>query len=335
MAGPYLQSDCSIGIKKELAFGTAVTVDQHLEFNSETLQKDIQFLQGNGFRAGSASERFNRRYAGKIDISGDIVCDADSVTLATLLEAAFGTVATGGVTAPFGRLFSPAMGDNPPSYTIQKGIPLVGGTDVKAHTFTGAVCGQMQINAANDAIVEVTTSWVGKDMSTAAPLVTPAYPAASNVFHFHKGSIAIGGTATIPTATSPSTGATPVADVRDCQITLNNNFDGNGWNFGGAGSRNRAPAYGRREVTGQLTAEFDAVTLRDASLAGTGLALVLDFTAGANERLQIVLPKIGFESNVPNSNGGDVITQQFNFKAYEDAGNLAAYVLLQNAVAIV
>lgn len=329
-----LQSDCSIGIKKETTYGTAVTVDSHIEFTSASLQPNITYLQGRGLRAGSVGDRWNRRIKGKIIPSGDIVMDADSVTLATFLEAVFGSMTTGGTEAPYGRLYVPAVTDNLPSYTIQKGVPLRGGGDIKAHTFTSMQCGQMQINAANDAIVEITTSWSGQDMKTDTAFVTPAYPASSNLFHFHAGAIAIGGSASIPTTTAASTGGTAVANVRDIQITFNNNFDANEPTLGGGGKRSRSSVLGHREITGQFTAEFDAVTLRDASLENTGLSLVLTFTAGANEKLQIMLPRIGIESNIPDSNGGDVITQQFSFAALEDGTNKIAYVLLQNAVAL-
>lgn len=332
---PFLQSDASIGIKKETVYGTAVTVDAHLEFTSESLQKSVDYMQGQGLRVGSATDRWNRRVPGKIDASGDIVCDADSVSLAVLLEAALGKVTTGGTGAPYGRLYTLATGDTPPSYTIQKGIPVLGGASVAPHTFSGMVCDKLTLNAANGAIVEASTSWVGKDMVTATALVTPAYPASSNLFGFFKGSISVGGSPTLPTVTAPSTGGTAVANVRDCQVTVENNLDDNGWNFGGSGTRTRSPAYGRRKVSGQLTAEFDAMTLRDASLGNTGLGLVLDFTAGTNERLQVVLPKIGLGSNVPNSNGGDVIVQQFDFTAFEDGASPAVLILLQNTVAIV
>jgi hypothetical protein len=137
-------------------------------------------------------------------------------------------------------------------------------------------------------------------MATDTSLVTPAYTASTTLFHFHGGKIYLGGTVTMPTTTAAASGGTEVAYVRDCQITLNNNLDSNGWNFGGAGKRSRVPAYGRRQVTGQLTAEFDATTLRDASLGKTGMSLVLEFTGGTNEKLQLVLPKIDLDSNVPN-----------------------------------
>lgn len=333
MAGPYLQSDCSIGIKKEATYGTAVTVDQHICFVSESLQKDIDYMQSQGLCVGKVGPNWGGRVSGKITAAGDIVFEANSVDTATFLEAAFGTVATGGAAPPYFHLATCKTGDVPPSYTIQKGIPLVGGASVAPHTFTGMVCDQLQINAATDAILQLTATFAGQNMETTTPLVTPAYTASTSLFHFHKATLAIGGTIVAPTTTSLATGGTATADVRGCTITINNHLDTNGWNFGGNGKRTRVQAYGPREITGQMTVEFDAVTLRDASLSNTGLGLLLEFTGGVNETLQIVLPKIGLKSNVPNSNAGDVITQQFDFTAFQDAGSVLAYAMLGNTVA--
>lgn len=333
MAATYLQSDVSIGIKKETTYGTAATVAQHIEFVSETLQKNVEYVSSTALRRGLVGPRFAGRVSGKISAGGDIVYEANSVDTSILLEAAFGVVANGGAAPPYFRLYTCATGDVPASYTIQKGIPTVGGVGVSAHTFTGMVCSSLQINAAQDAILQLTATWAGKDMDTGASLVVPAYTASTSLFHFHKASLAIGGSVVMPTTTGLATGGTDTVNIRDCTITLDNGLDANGWAFGGAGKRTRVQAYGRRAITGQFTAEYTDNTLRDASLGNTGLSLVLAFTGGTNEVLQIVLPKIGLNSNVPNANGGDVITQQFDFTAFNDDTNALAYAVLENTVA--
>lgn len=329
----YLQSDCSIGLAAETVFGTYVAPSTHLEFTSETLQANQEFVQGAGLHAGSITDRFSRRVKGRINPSGDIVCDADSVTITPLLAAAFGSATPSGA-GPYTRLFTPPVGDYLPSYTIQKGIPILGGTSVAAHNFLGMVCSQLALSAANNAIVSATTSWIGRDMETTTPLVTPAYAASSELFTFFGGSLTVGGTVTMPTSTTHATGGTAVANVTDFSLTYANGLSADdGFTFGGAGKRTRKPALMKRAITGQITAEFDATTLRDASLAGTGLALVLNLVSGADE-LQITLPKIVFASNVPASNGGSVITQQFDIAGLEDGTNPPICAWLKNSVAV-
>lgn len=329
----YLQSDAAFGIKKETTYGTAVTVDAHLAdvHPGDSLQPGIEWLQGQGLRVGRVGPAFDRRVKGKTDPGGAFTVDVNSVDAAILLEAAFGKVVTAGVAAPYGRLYTCAAGDTPPSYTIQKSTPVAGGASIQAHTFAGMVCSQLEFTLGNDAILEAAASWVGRDMDTATALVTPAYAAASNLFTFNSASVIIGGNPTTPTASAPSTGGTAVTNVRDFKLTVNNNLYTDRFHVGGAGKR-AIPVYGQRQVSGSLTAEFDSGTLRDASLAGTGMALVFGFTGGTNELLQFTIPKIAFASAIPNA-ATDMTMLQLDWTGYEDAGAYA-YALLQNTVAV-
>ena len=52
-----LQSDCSITVKVESVYGTAVTPDQSMEFLTESLQHKIDYAQGEGLRAGRIGEQ--------------------------------------------------------------------------------------------------------------------------------------------------------------------------------------------------------------------------------------------------------------------------------------
>ena len=331
----YMQSDAAIGIKKQTVYDTAVTVDRHIEFTSESLQKNQQYLQSTAFRVGRVGPRLDHRLPARIDPSGDITGEVNVKDAPIFLEAAFGKLATGGTGPAYYRLFTCAAGDTPPSYTIQKSIPRSDGSAIDAHTFSGMICNQLQINAANDAILEFTTSWMGRDMVTNTAYVSPAYSAGATLFHFYRGSLLLGGTLTLPSTTAlGSSTAQNGCNVRDCQITLNNNLDTNGWNFGSDGKRCRPNVYGAREITGQMTVEYNATTLRDASLAGTPMALLLEFAGDTNEKLQIALPAIALESNIPDANGGDVIVQQFNFSAYENGTDQLAYALVQSTVAL-
>lgn len=324
------QYDRSIGYAKETVFGTRAVVAKHFEYTDESLQPNQTWLQAKGFRAGSVADRLNRRVKGTISPSGDITSDVNSAEITDLLEAAFGAVAKVGA-GPYTRLFTPTLTDLPPTYTIQKVLPLLGGAG-KQHTFTSMACGKVQINAGNGEIATVTTSWIGQDMDTSTAVVAPAYVVGGELLTFRQGCITVGGTVTMPTSSVHASGGTQVGDIRDFQVTLDNDMDsGDGFNFCGGGKRSHAPLYKLRQVTGQFTAEFDATVLRDASLDGTGLALVLTF-AGAADELQIVVPKIVLDSNVPAGNSVP-ITQQFSFTGLEDGVNPVISAWLKNTIA--
>jgi len=327
----YLQSDGYVSLKKESAYGTAVTVDTTLSdvHPGDSLQPGVAFNRGTGLRSGRIGPSLNRRVKGRTDPSGDLVADANSVDMAILLEAAFGAVTTGGTEAPYGRLYVPAD-SAPPSYTIQKVLPLSDGSALEAHTFSGMMCNQLAF-ALQDDILQVTSSWVGHDMVTDTDAVEPAYASSSNLFTFNSASVGLGGTASAPTATSPSTGATSATNVRELTWQIANNLYTDRFNFGGSGKRS-APVYGQRQVSGSITAEFSATTLRDATLSGDDLALVLTFDGGTNEKLQLVTQHVTLASAIPNA-ATDMIMLQLDWEANESGTDLLAAALLQNTVA--
>ena len=71
------QLDCSIGIKKETTYGTAVVVDQFLEFTSESFDRKATFVQGEGLRVGARVARSGRRSLGREDVLFNAAATAD------------------------------------------------------------------------------------------------------------------------------------------------------------------------------------------------------------------------------------------------------------------
>lgn len=321
-----IQADCSIGIKKETTYGTAVTVDRFLEFTSETLDYEREYYQGSGLRPGSRLARSARRILAKDGAAGDIELEVPTRGLGTLLELLTGTASSTVVAgALYQQLFTLQKSDFLPSATIQKGIPRLGAETVDAYTFKGAVNSSFELSMANAEVLKLKTSWHAREVDTAIAYATPSYPASFDLFSFVSASLVVGGTLTVPTATAlgSSTG-TPAANIRDFTLTVDQGLDENGWNLGGGGKRTRRGAVGIAGVSGKLTAEYDSTTLRDAVRDQTPLALLAtfqgptDITAGNKPTLQITIPDIRFEGELPKSNGGDVITQSLDFTAFDN-----------------
>lgn len=325
------QLDCSIGFKKETTFGTAVTVDRFLEFTEETLDYDRQFTQGAGLRPGARVARSARRVMTRDGAAGDITLEVPTRGLGSFLEALLGVGTSTQVSgALYQQLFTLTKTDYQPSLTIQKGIPRLGADTVDAYTYRGAVASGFEFTMGNSELLTLKSSWSIRDVVTDVAYATPSYPV-TDLFSFTGAALTVGGSVTVPTATALATGGTTVANVRDFAFSSEQGHDSNGYNIGSLGKRSRRPAVGMAQLSGKLTAEYDSTTFRDAVRDQTSMALVAtfqgptDITSGNPATLQIVVPDIRFEGELPKSNGGDVIAQSLDFTGFD--GLVAAHAL--------
>lgn len=333
-----IQADLQLGLKAETTFGTGVTVDAFYEPTEESLKKMVVTKQGAGLRVGNPSARSDRRVIVKTDVSGDFTVEVLTKTMGKLMKAAFGQGTSTQITgAAYQQVFTPVATDYLPSYTIQKGVPLLGGGVISPHTFVGMVCSGFDFEQGAEDIPTITMHWVGKDMATATSLASPSYVSGSALQAFPGVSITVGGSVTPPDTTTLASGGTAVSNVRDFSFSFSNNLDSNGWNFGSSGTRSRVPAIGIREITGSFTAEFDAVTLRDAYLAQTGVPIVVTLatstaiTGSHYPTFQLYLPEVKLDGEIPVANAGDVITQSVDFTVLYDGTNQPAQVCIVTA----
>ncbi|NQX36251.1 phage tail tube protein [Herbiconiux sp. VKM Ac-2851] len=313
------QLDSSIGFKKETAYGTPVAVDRFVEYLDEDFTWSPTFASSTAARYGSRMARADRRVLVKEESAGSFTMELFTKGMGALLEAALGAGSSSVVSgSAYQQLFVPTSNDFLPSYTVQKGVPLLGGA-VSPLTFAGAICSGFELTAGNAAVPQIKFSFTAKSVDTAAAYAVPSYLAGNQLFSFVHGSLRIGGSVVPPTATALATGGTAAADVRDVSLTWDNGLDSNGFYLGGAGKRGRANALGWRTGTGTLTAEYDSNVLRDAYLAQSDIALVLRFqlttpiVAGVFPTFEVTIPNIRLDGELPKTAGGDVISQSVGF----------------------
>lgn len=334
--------DCSIGISPaEASYGTNTTVTKFVEFTDESLDWSPTFVQGQGLRVGSRVPRSARRSLGKQMVAGDITMEMQSKGMGAFLMAALGSVTStlvpASVTA-YQHVFTPTTTDYLPSYTIQKGIPPLGGGAASPVTLPGMVCTSMDLSCSNSEIAMLKTSWNGKGpVVTATAYAAPSYPTPFELFTFVEGAITIGGSVTMPTATVLASGGTVAADIVDFDMTWDNGLDDAGFNIGSGGMRARKPAIGLSALTGKITAEYDSNVLRDAYLNQSDLNMVLTFTGltaigtGVVPVLQIVVPELRLEGDLPNANQGKVIQQSVDFTGLDNLTNTPLYIVYRSA----
>jgi hypothetical protein len=325
------QADCSIAFKKETVYGSAVAVERFLEFTSETLDLDRAYHQGENLRPGTRVARSQKRILTREGAAGDIVQEVQTKGFGALFELAVGVASAWTEVAAdsgvYQGVFTLAKDDFLPSATIQKGIPRLptattpGGVD--AFTFAGCQVSTLEFEISGEGVLTMTTSWVGgRAVDTTTPYVPSAgkYPVGCELFSFVDATLVLGGTVTMPTGTALATGGTVAGNVREASVSIDQALDENGRNLGSGGQRSRPAAVGLAEITGSLTIEYDTTAITQAVIDQQGLALVLTFegptdigASGLRPVVQIVIPEIKLEGDLPKSNGGDVITHSSDF----------------------
>jgi len=272
-------------------------------------------------RYGKRVQTAARRVLKKESTDGTLEVEATTKGLGKLFEAALGVGASTLISgSAYQQLFTPAITDPMPSYTIQKGIPLVGGGAAQPQTMNGMVCSGFELSAGSDGAVSLKFPFMGRGVDTSTGWATPSYPAAYEQFDMTAATIKAGvGAVTVPGANTLATGGTVVANVLSVELTYDNGLDEGGWFIGGTGKRGRRPMLGIRTLTGKLTAEYDANTFRDAFLAQTNFALVLHFehnsiiSGAIKPGLQITIPVIRLDGELPKAVSDGVVTQEIGF----------------------
>lgn len=341
-----LQTDCSFGFKSESAYGTVVTVDRFPEHISESVTQDNEYLDSEGLRVGGIGLDLSRRTLGKVVAGGSLELEWVTRGLGTLLQAMLGqntsTLRTGVI---YQQVAIPLATDPMPSYTIQKGIPPVGGGTTLAHTFSGCVVDGWKLSSKSGEVLSAEIDWVCRDMVTNVAYASPSYVASPKMLAYPHLDLRLGlngtHTLTLPTATAiGSTTAASMSNVNSLEFVGKNNVDDGGYSSGGLGKRARRPVYGMREFSGSMTAEFDAATLRDYYLSQYDLHLVATYTSAFGEdlisgstygTLQVVIPSLRLEGKVPSSNAGDVIEQDIDFTAGRTSSASTIYVVAVTA----
>jgi hypothetical protein len=206
------------------------------------------------------------------------------------------------------KTFAPGTGHTDLSYTIESWFSDI----TKSEMYTGMKPTQAVLNLPSTGMATTDITFMGKDMTAygaeqfTSPTAAPTYGIAAAV----NGVLRIGGvTMTV---------------VRNLSITINGNFGGEPV-VGSNTIPNQFP--GRIQVTGQFTAYLDDVTLRDAFIAETEIALMVvlssDNTA-TSDFIAVTLPRVKLGS-ADKDDAQDGITQTFSFTAlYKSTGGAGA-----------
>jgi hypothetical protein len=315
--------DAAVGAGTETTFKTGVTPTRWFEYVDESIDWNKNVKQGKGLRVGGRVARSGRRVVPSASGGGDLTVECVSKGMGLLWNYALGansyTLVSG---STYQGVFT--LGDNQPSFTVQKTIPHVnsdGTFTPDPITFSGCTVDKLEIDFPNADIVSAKFTIDAADVTTATGYAAASYASTPNLFHFANGTASTG-TLTAPTTTALASATTTVADIRGGSLTIDNaNALDRGLNIG-SGGRHGDPTVGLRNIAGKFDVEYDSTTFRDAVLAETPMCVILTYAAGALssglETLQIVLPEVKFDSQIPMTNSTDLVVQSMSFQVLDN-----------------
>lgn len=315
MASPQ---DFGVVFGVEATFGTIPALTRWTEpLGDAQFSLNKSTRQGQGLRVGSRVPRAGRRAVVRYDPTATFSVEAQSKGQGLLWQALLGSCTS---TLVSGSVYqqNAIIGDTPPSLSIQESLYNATSGAMDPYTFTGMMCDSFDIDFPNADLLHIKTNWKGKSAVPATATAVPAFtaPTAATNYSFVGASIT-SGTLTAATATTLASSTTTLADVRGGTISVNRNLKIRP-NIGG----DAKPVPGMTTITGKLDIEYDSNTFVNAVTADTPMAIVLTWVGAAlttgNETLQIVLPAVYFDSDLPQVNGDDIPMISASFQSLDN-----------------
>lgn len=322
-----------VGYKAETTYGTAVTVDRFSEFLSESVNKNITYLDSAGLKAGQAYKRASRVVQSRSSVSGNVVMEAADKGLGTWIKHALGsTISTPtqiGVTTAYKQIHTPGSKAGF-GLTVQVGRPQTDAT-VKAFTYAGMKIGKWEFSVSDNEMAKFTFDMDGRSMATATALATASYTPDTGVFNFSdvaSGAFKLGGTATTASGeTTIASGTAVTSIVKGITISGETPMATERFGIGNAGLKAQPIENDIPTITGTFDTEFTSqAEFYDFFNANTSKALEIPFShgdAGTSNPflLSFIIPVVKFKEANVNVGGPDILPQQVQWEAYDDGTN--------------
>ena len=250
-----------VGWKTEATYGTGVVVDTFMPVLAAGLSIDEGYLRSNGIRAGRYTRSPGR--LGAKTISGTVDMELPNTSIATLLKHILGSVTTTGAAAPYTHTFTP--GGATASLTQQIGIEAAETGTVHPFTLTGTKVGGATISCTVGELAQLSYDYTARDYSTATALAAASYAAGLKPFTFIEGAVTVNGSA--------------VASARSATLSIAKNLKTDRHVIGSRLIREQRNQ-DHYEVTTEITADFENLTLFNLIAAGTQVEAKLTFSNG-------------------------------------------------------
>ena len=300
------------GLKAESTVGTRAVPDRFLEYVSESLKLDQEYLMSRGLRAGRHTPR--RRFKGRQSVSGDVVFELAPQSTGLIFKHTLGGVATMG-TNPYTHTFSHGVLDDL-GFTVQIAKPDEGGT-ARPFDIVGAQVTNLKLDAKVGEIVMATLSLYGAHEDRSQSLASASYPSSWTPYTYVHGVLSIAGSEYAATEVSIDI----PTGLRTGRHVL--------------GSTNperprKSRSQNTREIGGTIRSDFFDLTAYERAVNQTAASLSLVFTSGSN--VLTISGNVEFDVDSPNVSGEDMLELGLPFHFMHATSDSSAFsVVLVNA----
>lgn len=290
MTQPGTGITAQFGIATESTYGTAAAISDFLEFTSETLNLTKNTVVSAGLGGGGQVARSARRVVTSQGGEGAVSLELPTVGLGSLLYHATGTASSPYVLADLTGI----------SATVEVGVPLFDGTLV-SKKMSGCKVTQFQLGVETGGIATGSFTFNGKDFSMSGAPAAASY-AAGSFFHFGQGTVSFGGST--------------AGYIKSFSVSVDNAMNVERYGLDGTGLKKEQLIAGYRAITGSVTAEFVSTSILAALLSDASASLSLAFAGAGSAALEIELPCVKFDGDVPQVGGPGPVEATYNFTAY-------------------
>lgn len=290
-----------VGWGTEVTPGTAVAATKWAAITSESIKYMPSYVTSQALR--------NRRtppveVITSTRVEGDVTLEVTANSIGPLLFGAIGADAISGV-GPYTHTFVP-MSTELSAQTVE--IQRV----ATRFVYAGMRTASWTLDVPNEGIVSWTSSYMGQSQATGGTLSTPTY-STDSPFTFLNATLTLGGVASCVSDVSLSGDNSLYTRMLTCGYKVND--------------------FGRHDITGSCSKEFEDLIVYNAFVAGTPATFSLALNAGASSILTIT-GQVYYREASPNVSGPGVVEQPVNFvfrHATSDASTFTA--VLTNTVA--
>lgn len=245
--------DFQLGVKSEVTYGTAVTVDRFFEYDSESISETYGRTEGDPLRVGSGFRRSDRHTPYIAGASGSVTMAVLTKGFGFWLPHMMGAVATTGPaeTTAYTHTGTEATlyGD---SFTLQVNRPFNPAGTNQAFTYAGGKVTNWALRNSTDENLLLELGVDFASVATGTALATASYPTGMENLTWAGGLVTIAGDA---------------YDVSEIAIECDNGYPADDGRQIRRNTQKKERANGGRSATFSLTADFESLTQRNRAAA--------------------------------------------------------------------